>query len=208
MQQVTIAASERGTGKGAARKLRREELIPAVFYGQAEEARPLAVPRRDVTRALQTGGSNVIFQVQLPGGKGQEPAIVKELQRDSLTGRILHLDLYHVSMQEKLTTRVPVVVVGDEAVVKAGGILQQQLHDVEVECLPGDIPEHLILDVSKLGPGSHLTVGALTAPAGVKILSEAGETIVSVVAPRAADEPAAEEKAAEAGQEAVGDTEA
>lgn len=187
-------------GKGVARKLRRAGRIPAVYYGRGEEPIPLAVGLKDLQDVIERAeGSNVIVELRVDGdGVADRKALIREIQRDPVGGRILHLDLQHISLTERIVVEVPVVLVGTAVGVKdGGGILEHLLREVEVECLPTDIPAKLEVDVSALQIGDSLHVSDLRADR-VEIRTEADRTIATVVPPTVLEEAKpAEEVAAE-----------
>ena len=188
-------------GKGVARKLRQAGSIPAVYYGRGEDPIPLTVGLKDLEDVIERAeGSNVIVDLKVDGdGAGDRKALIREIQRDPVGGTILHLDLQHISLTETITVEIPVVLVGTPTGVKdGGGILEHLLRDVEVECLPTDIPSRIEIDVSALNIGDSLHVSDLKAER-VTIVTEAGRTIATVVPPTVLEEvkPAEEAVAAE-----------
>ena len=183
MQQIPLKAAARGIGKGEAHRIREEGSIPGVLYGHGVQGLPIRVNAREFGRVLGTGaGRNNLVELQLDGDK--HTAMIKEIQQDYLRSVPLHVDFYRISLSETIKAVVPLVIVGAEVVVKEGGIVEHQLHEVEVECLPTDIPEHIEVDVSRLRVGHHLTVADLKVPAGVAVLNDPVETVVVVDAPR------------------------
>src|SRR5262245_9583752 len=165
IKDLTINASLRdGLGKGHSRRLRAQGLIPVAVYGDGAEAVPVALNAREVANILRSDtGHNTIFKLALPNQKG-EPAtvIIKDWQVDPVKGRLLHADLMRLSLTEVTRVRVSIIVKGEPVGVKMeAGILDIQLREIEVECLPGDIPEHLQVDVSELHIGDHVTVAEL-----------------------------------------------
>jgi large subunit ribosomal protein L25 len=190
-----------GVGKGVARKLRQAGRIPAVYYGRGEDPIALVVGLKDLQEVIdRADGSNVIVDLKVDGdGSGDRKALIREIQRDPVGGRILHLDLQHISLTERIVVEVPVVLVGIAIGVKeGGGILEHLLREVEVECLPTDIPAKLEVDVSALQIGDSLHVSDLKADR-VEILTEAERAIATVVPPTVLEEakPAEEGAAAE-----------
>lgn len=184
MQQVGLKAKVRPVGKGEAHRLRREGAIPGVLYGHGVQGLPIRVDAREFQRVLNTGaGRNNLVELEVDGGD-KHTAMIKEVQQDNLRGFPLHVDFYRISLKEKVKASIPLVLAGVEAVVKEGGIVEHQLYEVEVECLPTDLPEHIEVDVSGLRVGHHLTVGGLKAPAGVAILNDPAETVVVIDSPR------------------------
>lgn len=190
-----------GVGKGVARKLRQAGHIPAVYYGRGEEPIPLRVGLKDLQDVIDRAeGSNVIVELKVDGdGAGDRKALIREIQRDPVGGHILHLDLQHISLTEKIVVEVPIVLVGTAVGVKdGGGILEHLLREVEVECLPTDIPSKLEVDVSALNIGDSLHVSDLKADR-VEIITEADRAIATVVPPTVLEEakPAEEGAATE-----------
>jgi large subunit ribosomal protein L25 len=191
MAIVALSSARRtGTGKGDARKLRASGGVPAVFYGRGEAAIPLAVDMKALQGALEgaTGG-NVIIDLKVEGeAAADRKAIIREIQRHPVAGSILHVDLQHISLTERITVEVPVVLVGVPTGVKdGGGILETLLREVEVECLPTDIPAHIDVDVSALGIGDSIHVSDLKA-GRVTIKTEADRTVATVVPPTVLEE--------------------
>ncbi|HEU5311074.1 MAG TPA: 50S ribosomal protein L25 [Candidatus Eisenbacteria bacterium] len=190
-----------GVGKGVARKLRQTGSIPAVYYGRGEDPIVLTVGLKDLQDVIERAeGSNVIVDLKVDGdGAGDRKALIREIQRDPVGGHILHLDLQHISLTERIVVEVPVVLVGIAVGVKdGGGILEHLLREVEVECLPTDIPSKLEVDVSALNIGDSLHVSDLKAER-VEILTEGDRAIATVVPPTVLEEakPAEEGAAAE-----------
>lgn len=195
MEKIKLAAQVREkTGKGVARKLRQSGLVPAVLYGKDKDPQTLIVDPQEV-RAYLAG--NVIFDLEIEG-LGKETAMIKEVQRDVISGDIKHIDFLHISMDEKVTVTVPIALVGDAAGVQEDGVIQQLLWELEVECLPLEIPETIEIDISNLGIGESLSVSEVSAPGGTDILTSGEEVIVTIVQPTATvEETDAEEEVTE-----------
>jgi large subunit ribosomal protein L25 len=198
--QALKGARRNGIGKGVARKLRQTGSIPAVYYGRGEEPIVLTVVVKELEEViLKAEGSNVIVDLKVDGdGVGDRKALIREIQRDPVGGHILHLDLQHISLTETITVEVPVVLTGIPIGVKdGGGILEHLLREVEVECLPTDIPSRLEIDVSALNIGDSLHVSDLKADK-VTIVTEGERSIAAVVPPTVLEEakPAEEGEAA------------
>lgn len=189
IKDITINASSReGVGKGFARRLRAQGMIPAAVYGEGGEASAVAINAKELAGILRSGsGQNTIFKLALPQSDG-EPAnvIIKDYQVDPIKGRLLHADLLRLSMTTLTRVDVSVETVGEPAGVKSdGGILEVQLREIEVECLPGDIPQHLQVDVSHLQIGDHVTVADLVYDREkVKLLADESQIVAGVLAPR------------------------
>ena len=190
MEKISLEAEIREkTGKGSAGRLRKRGYIPAILYGGKEKAQSLVVNTKDLERALSSEvGENVIISLKV--GDKTKTVIVKDMQTDPVRGDLLHVDLCQISLREKLKASVPIVVRGEAPGVKEGGILQHRLREIEVECLPTEIPESISVDVSGLGIGDSLHVKDLSLPAGkagvtgdIKILADGEESVVSIVPP-------------------------
>ncbi len=200
------AAPRTDTGKGVARKLRAGGRVPGVYYGRGEDSIALTVALKDLHSVLDSAdGSNVIVDLKLQGGGAKDmKALIREIQRDPVAGVILHLDLQHISLTERITVEVPIVLIGVPTGVKdGGGILEHLLREVEVECLPTDIPAKLEIDVSNLAIGDSLHVSDLKVERA-EILTEADRAIAAVVPPTILEEVAPAEEGAAAEPEVIG----
>jgi large subunit ribosomal protein L25 len=194
--------SEKEKGKEKAKGLRGEGYVPGVVYGHGESAVPIALEKKNLSQILEKAhGDNIVFNVRIDG-QGEAKAILKEVQRDPVTREITHVDFQHIHAGEALTVQVPVLLTGSSPGVKQGGILEHTLRKVQARCLPSQIPDHFIVDISNLSLGDSLHVKDIDA-GPVKILEDMDAAIVSVVVPRAkvevtaAPEAAPEEAAAE-----------
>lgn len=207
MAIVSLEAAPRSdVGKGVARKLRAGGRVPGVYYGRGEESIPLTVALKDLEAVIENAeGSNVIVDLKLSGEAAKDrKALIREIQRHPVAGLILHLDLQHISLTERIVVEVPIVLVGTPLGVKdAGGILEHLLREVEVECLPTDIPSKLEIDVSALQIGDSLHVSDLKADRAT-ILTEADRAIAAVVPPTILEEVKPAEEAAVAEPEVIG----
>jgi large subunit ribosomal protein L25 len=180
---VDLQARERQErGKNAARRLRASGMIPAVLYGDGDgRSKPLSVPGKIVDYTLHHFGDNALYDIDL--GAGTSTARIVDVQRNPVTGRLIHVDFAPVNMQERIEVTVPLHVVGESPGASEGGVLQQVAYEVQVESLPGDIPQELTIDVSTLGMGENLTVGDVTLPENVPLISDPEEIAVTVTAP-------------------------
>jgi large subunit ribosomal protein L25 len=182
---VDLQAQERaGRGKNAARRLRASGMTPAVLYGERNEAggsTSLAIPTKIVDYTLHHFGDNALYNIAVDGDTST--ARVVDAQRDPVSGLLIHVDFAPVNMREIIEVTVPLTITGDAAGVDEGGVLQQVAYEVQVESLPGDIPQEITLDVSSLGMNENLTLGDLTLPEGVALLSEPEEVAATVTAP-------------------------
>jgi large subunit ribosomal protein L25 len=215
---VDLQAQERHErGKNAARRLRASGMTPAVLYGEGNEAggsTALAIPTRIVDYTLHHFGDNALYNIAIDGDTST--ARVVDAQRDPVSGLLVHVDFAPVNMTERIEITVPLHVTGDAPGVEEGGVLQQVAYEIQVESLPGDIPQEITLDVSGLGMNENLTLGDLTLPEGVTLLSEPEEVAVTVTAPTEiseeemeaagiVEEPTDEEEAVEGEEAAEGE---
>jgi large subunit ribosomal protein L25 len=195
METFTVEGKVREErGKNAARRTRRTGLIPAVLYGGRKEAVSISVNAKQVARILRSEtGHNTIFTVHVGGGK-EERAMVKDWQVDPLSGALLHVDLFRVAMDVRMRVNVPVHTFGEPQGVKVqGGIFEMVTREVEVECLPADIPEEFKVDVSELLIGKQLRAADLPFdPAKVKLVTDPQRVIAHVVTLKKEEEPAPE----------------
>ena len=190
---------EAGT-KNQARRVRREGKIPAVVYGAGKESLPISVDPRVVTRILNSEtGHNTIFDLALNGEKTK--AMIVDWQYEPIKGKLLHIDLKRIALDRVLTVNVPIFLAGEAAGVKQeGGILEQVLREVEIECLPADIPSHIDADVSELTFGKVLRVSDLPHSAKLKFLTDENQPVAHITSVKeevvATPEAAAAEAAA------------
>jgi len=198
--EIRLQAERRyDTGKGVSRKLRNSGMIPGVLYGSGIEPCSLTVKLEDLSDVIrQYGGTNVLVELEVLKGEKSEThlAMIKEVQRHPFKDKVLHVDFMKVERFEEVTTKVPIMISGDEQSrgIRAGGTLQHILWEVEVECLPSDIPDHLIADIEKLAVGEHLSVRDLIVPPGVKVLTDPDDVVLTILAPRVAVAVAPEEE--------------
>jgi large subunit ribosomal protein L25 len=192
MKEIVIKVKERGKlGKEHAKKLRRDGIIPAVVYGAETSPLPLEVEAKSFHALLRSGlGENVIITLNIDAQKdGDKKVLIREVQRDPVWGNILHIDFQQISLAKKLTINAPVQLVGTPiGVEQDGGILQHVLRELEVECLPTDIPEKIEVDVTNLKIGDSIHVGDIKLEK-VEILTDPQGSIVSVVPPTVFKEP-------------------
>jgi large subunit ribosomal protein L25 len=200
MDQITVAATPReGRGKNAARRMRREGHVPAVLYGGDGKSLTLAVNTKQLTAIMRSqSGHNTIFKVKLP--TGEQSAMLKDWQVDPLLGTLLHVDLLRVAMDVRMHVMVPVHTFGEAQGVKLqGGIFEMVTREVEIECLPSDIPGEIRVDISELMIGKQLRAGDLPIDAAkIKLVTDPQRVVAHVVALRAEEEKPAEAVAAEA----------
>jgi large subunit ribosomal protein L25 len=184
MEKITLNVEKREeTGKGAARSLRRAEMIPAVLY-RGGGSFPIKVSKKEMTRFINTtSGEQVMVNLLFKDGENKL-ALMKEFQVDPTKRELLHADFFEVSLTEKLRVSVHVATTGEAIGVKRDkGILQNLLREIEIECLPDKIPGHIKIDVSNLGIGQSFHVGDLNIGEGIRIITARGEVIANVIAP-------------------------
>jgi large subunit ribosomal protein L25 len=192
------------------RRLRRAGFVPGIVYGGDQEPIPFAIEARELRNALAKAGA--VLDLQLDGGTGS-PVVLKELVRHPVTNETTHLDLLRVNLNVKIQTQVSVELTGAEDApgVKEGGVLEHILREVTVEALPNEIPDSLNLDVTNLGVAGTVTLSELTAPAGVEIIGDPDQPIVTITASRASralDEDGIETETELVGEASEADAEA
>lgn len=194
MEQKLVGEKREGSGKGVASKLRAAGRVPAVLYGHGMDPLSLSIDSRELFHLFHTrAGTNVLVDLVVDGN--EHLAMPREIQRDHIRGRFVHVDFLVVRRDEKIHVSVPIRVVGESVGVKAGGVVEHHLWELQVECLPADVPEAIEADISDLEIGSGLRVSDLKAPHGATILTDPDESVVAVQQPQMAIE---EEEAAEA----------
>jgi large subunit ribosomal protein L25 len=205
MGEAKLAVEAReGRGKGVARRLRMKGMAPGVVYGAGREATPIALEVAQFERLLETshGGINTLIDLEGSSTASGRTVIAKELQREPIRGSLLHVDFYEVNLREKIEVSVPVHLDGTAQGVVLGGVLDQQLREVDLLCLPGAIPDDLRTDVSHLQLGDSLHVSELVLPEGVEILTDPELPVATVLIPRGlrdAEEASEEEAGASGG---------
>ncbi|MBU2489587.1 MAG: 50S ribosomal protein L25/general stress protein Ctc [Proteobacteria bacterium] len=204
MEAAELKAKKREkTGNGPARVLRREGFIPAVIYGAKKEPMSLIVGVRDLEDALKASGSGSTMLNLTIENDGQDKRVVmlKELQRHPLSRKFIHADFYEVDMKREIWVNVPVEIKGQAPGVEAGGTLQVLRRELEMSCLPMQIPQIFVVDVSGLEIGDSVHISDLTLPEGVSMDRSLDYTVVTVVAPRSEEKPGAVEEETEEAEE-------
>lgn len=190
---ITLSARVReGVGKGFARRLRTSGMVPVAVYGEGKDPVAAAVNAKELAQILRSDtGQNTIFQLAI-GDTEPSTVIIKDWYADPIKGKLLHADLLRLSLTTATRVKVAIEVEGEPVGVKMdGGILEFELREVEVECLPGDIPEQVTVDVSGLRVGEHVTVADLVYDRDkVKVLTDENQTVAGVLAARLAEEAA------------------
>ncbi len=182
---VLTAEIREGVGKEKAKKLRSKGLIPAIFYGPRSQTIPLVIDYKELAKVLQTeAGENVLIDLDIRKGaqSDRKVVMVKDIQIDPLQRIALHTDFYEVAMDERVTVEVPVHLIGKPEGTKMGGILDQVRRMIQIQCLPGEIPKSIDIDVSALKIGDSIHVQDIKVEKA-KIISETNFTIATVVPP-------------------------
>ncbi|MBC2696094.1 MAG: 50S ribosomal protein L25/general stress protein Ctc [Desulfobacteraceae bacterium] len=205
MELIELKANIRNfVGKGQARALRRAEKIPAVLYGPETEAVLLSVSVKDLEKALKKSTANqAILNLTIHNGENtSRPAMLKELQIHPVSRNYQHIDFYEISMDRKIKIKVPVAVKGKSQGVEEGGILQIIRRELEILCLPAEIPETIDIDITDLDIGDSIHVKEIPLHGDIEIPADVNFTVITIVSPKAEVEEVAEE-AEEGAEEAV-----
>ena len=203
-KQVKLTAERRtATGRSAVRKLKAIGAVPAVIYGAKDKAEPLQVSRRDISAMLShAAGENILVELEIAGKT--RLALVQEVQHAPVGGAILHVDFHAVSMDEVIQADVPLEPIGTANGVKnMGGLLEQSLRSLAIECLPRDLPDLIPVDVSALNIGDAIHVREIQLPTGVTTRVQPDLTAFSVLAPTVEEEPVAAAVEAPTGPEVI-----
>jgi len=188
MAEVTLEVTRRErSGKEYAKKLRQENKIPAVVYGGHKEPVAITVERKAVVDLIQKSehGIRSIFLLKMSGSDQQRHAMIKDMQMDPISRRMTHIDFVRVVMDEVVRLTIPVHLNGNSIGVKEGGILDWQMRELHVECLPNAIPDAIEVDISNLGAHQQVRISDLTLPDGVKVDEDPHRVIVGVTTARA-----------------------
>ncbi len=196
MSEIVLEVHEReAQGKNANRRLRASGEVPAVVYGGGQDPASIRVQDRKVEEILRSGsGGNTVFLLKLHGTDQKRHAMIRELQTDSLTGAMIHIDFQRILLDQKVKIMVPIELEGEAEGVKTdGGLLDFVTRDLEVECLPNKIPQSIVLDVTPLHIGQHVEAAELELPDDVELLTDPERVIVSVAVPKVVEEEVEEE---------------
>ena len=195
MAEVTLEVTRReATGKEVAKKLRRDGKVPAVVYGGHREPVAITVDRKTVSELIQKSehGIRSVFLLKMAGSDQQRHAMIKELTIDPISRKMKHIDFVRVIMDEVVKVTIPVHVTGTAIGVKEGGLLDFQVRELHVECLPNAIPDSIDVDVTSLGGHEYFRIKDLKLPEGVKVLDDEERVVVGVTHAKIEAEPAAE----------------
>ena len=188
MAELTLeVATREGTGKGVAGKLRRAGKVPAVVYGGHRDPVAIEVDRKTVSELIKKSehGIRSVFLLKMSGTDQQRHAMIKDIQIDPISRRMTHIDFVRVAMDEKVRVTIPVHLNGIAQGVKEGGLLDWQIRELHVECLPNAIPDSIEVDISPLGHHQYLRVSDLQLPEGVKVFDDPERVVVGVTHARA-----------------------
>lgn len=192
MKRINLSVVTRAeTGKGPARRLRMTGNAPAVLYGKKSEPMKLAVNVREFDKIREEVGTNALFDLQIASGDGTTSsriAVVKERQVRPVDGSLVHLDFLEILMNEPLEVTIPLHFEGKPVGLDKGGNFQSVTKDLRISCLPGDIPDSIVVDVTKLELGHSIHAGDIALPAGASLAQDAGSALATVLAPKKADE--------------------
>ena len=188
MAEVTLEVVRReGSGKGVARKLRQQGKIPAVVYGGHRESVAIEVDRKAVAELIQKSqhGVRSIFLLKMAGTDQQRHAMIKDIQMDPITRKMTHIDFVRVVMDEVVRVTIPVRVTGTAVGVKTGGLLDFQVRELHIECLPTAIPDSVEVDISALDVHDYIRIADIKLPEAVKVLDDPDRVVVGVTLARA-----------------------
>jgi len=205
-KQVKLKVEPRSaTGRSAARRLKARGIVPAVVYGGKQKSQSLQVSARDINAMLShASGENILVELEIAGEKSSRTALLQEVQHSPVGGAVLHVDFHAISMDEKIQADVPLEGLGVATGVKNfGGLLEQNLRALAIECLPRDLPDKITVDVSALNIGDSIHVRDIKLPSGVIAKVQAELTAFSVMAPVIEEEPVVAEAEAAAGPEVI-----
>jgi large subunit ribosomal protein L25 len=205
-KQVKLKAEPRtNVGRSAVRKLRARGLIPAVIYGGNDKPQPLQVAMREINAMMShASGENILVELEIGGEGSSRTALVQEVQHSPVGGEIRHVDFHAISMDQMIQAEVPLEPTGTAVGVKTfGGLLEQSLRALAIECLPGDLPDRITVDISQLNIGDSIHVRDIQFPPGVTPKVQPDLTAFSVVEPLVEEEPVVAEAEAAAGPEVI-----
>ena len=192
-QQAKLTAQRRTqVGRNAIKKIKADGMVPGVIYGSTQEPVNLQINGRELLNVLsRASGENILVELEILDGSEKQNALamIQEIQHNPLQREIVHVDFHAVSANETVSAEVPIETVGEAVGVKVhGGLLEHILRYLEVECLPGDLPQVIEVDVTKLDVGQSLHVRELKLPSGVEAVTDAEQTVVAVVEARVEEE--------------------
>jgi large subunit ribosomal protein L25 len=193
MEKILLKADRRTeTGKGGSKRLRHKDVLPAVLYAK-DVSIPIKLQRKQIAKLLASGvGEHALITIELAEDKGKKKehaTIIKDYQLDPVKHELLHIDFMEISLKKNIKITIPILITKEPMGIKKGGILQQQLREVEIECLPTQIPDGIQVDASSIDIGHSLHVSDLVIQEGVKLLTDPQDVVLIVSAPVIEEEP-------------------
>lgn len=183
MERIELQAEKRESVGRALNSLRKEGFLPSVVYGHNFEAMPIQIKYKDFENVFKKAGESTLINLRI--GDKEEPAVIKDIQKDPVTDQIIHADFYKVNLKEKIKAKVPLIIVGESEAVKTGGVLVKTVNEFEVEALPQDLPHELQIDISRLHNfGDHIQVKDIFVSDRVRIEANPEEIVALVQEPR------------------------
>ncbi|MEC0228859.1 50S ribosomal protein L25 [Paenibacillus alba] len=177
------AEARKEATKSDIKQLRAKGRIPAIVYGKKVAATVITVDQKELM-ALLRHNPHAIIDLDLPDGGGKQPVMINEIQRNPLSRVLLHVDFHQINMDEPVKTVVALEFIGEAEGAKEGGIVQIQMHELEIRCLPSQIPGSIQVDISNVGLGENILVNQITVPAGIEVKSDSNDLILTVLAPQ------------------------
>ncbi len=187
MDHILIAKTRDVTKKSEAKRIRKEGEIPSIVYGNKKQPTPISINGKEFKKQFSHVSESTIITLKIPGSDDKD-VLIKQYDYDMVKGSLTHIDFFEISSDKELHAHVEIITTGNCEGVRLGGILEYFSHEVEVACLPKDLPETISLDISNLNIGDSLHVSDLPSIAGVKYVPSADQVILHVAAPRVADE--------------------
>lgn len=187
MEFIELQAEKRELIGKSQNSLRKQGFLPSVIYGHDVEAMPIQIKYSDFEKVFKLAGESTLINLKItsPAGEKKEPALIKDIQRDPVSEKIIHADFYKVNLKEKIKAKIPLVLVGESEAVKAGGVLVKTVNEVEVEALPQDLPHELQINISSLQSfGDHILVKDILVSEKVKIEADLEDIVALVQEPR------------------------
>lgn len=192
MSEFNLKADLReGRGKNYNTRLREKGYLPAIIYGKGTDGVAIQLEAKEIEKIFVSGaGRNAIINITISGSREKNKVMVKEVVKDPIKGFLKHVDFYHVNLKDKIDTVVPIHFTGESLGVKKGGILQHGIREIQVQCLPTNVPDQIEVEISELNIGDNITVADLNISDELHILTDPSTVVASVLAPQAEEEPA------------------
>ena len=183
MERIELQAEKRESIGKALNSLRKEGFLPSVVYGHDFEAMPIKIKYADFDKVFKMAGESTLINLKI--NDKEEPTVIKDIQKDPISDKIIHADFYRVNLKEKIKAKVTLVIIGESEAIRNGGILVKTVNELEVEALPQDLPHELRVDISGLKNfGDHIQIKDIVLPDGVKIEANLEDTVALVQEPR------------------------